>query len=246
MPCHQRHPPCARGPGPKPTPYLSMVWQVPVAGGPLAIQPPDIQIVEAAVMQPSFDLGAKRIAGRLIRLWLTRRTRLRSVPWSASPPRSPPGLGPHPPRPGTARRSPGASRWRPSSPSASRCWPTPRWSPSGPGCSRRPRATALPVSRLRQADDHRRARRLRRLAGGDPGLRGARRLFFRLAIAVTLVLLLPDSTSGTGAAGPGGGHADGDASGHRPHHLQPAGACPVEPLRTGRNGHAGGPHPVRR
>ena len=27
-----------------------MVWQVPVAGGPLAIQPPDIQIVEAAVM----------------------------------------------------------------------------------------------------------------------------------------------------------------------------------------------------
>ena len=34
-----------------PTPYLSVVWQVPVAGGPLAIQPPDIQIVEAAVMQ---------------------------------------------------------------------------------------------------------------------------------------------------------------------------------------------------
>ena len=33
-----------------PTPYLSVVWQVPVAGGPLAIQPPDIQIVEAAVM----------------------------------------------------------------------------------------------------------------------------------------------------------------------------------------------------
>jgi hypothetical protein len=27
------------------------VWQVPVAGGPLAIQPPDIQIVEAAIMQ---------------------------------------------------------------------------------------------------------------------------------------------------------------------------------------------------
>jgi hypothetical protein len=26
------------------------VWEVPVAGGPLAIQPPDIQIVEAAVM----------------------------------------------------------------------------------------------------------------------------------------------------------------------------------------------------
>jgi hypothetical protein len=35
----------------KPTPYLTMVWQVPVAGGPTAIQPPDIQIVEAAIMQ---------------------------------------------------------------------------------------------------------------------------------------------------------------------------------------------------
>jgi hypothetical protein len=32
---------------------MSMVWQVPVAGGPLAIQPPDIQIVEAATMQTS-------------------------------------------------------------------------------------------------------------------------------------------------------------------------------------------------
>jgi hypothetical protein len=30
-----------------------MVWQVPVAGGPLAVQPPDIQIVEAAVMEVS-------------------------------------------------------------------------------------------------------------------------------------------------------------------------------------------------
>ena len=30
---------------------MTMVWQVPVAGGPLAIQPPDIQIVEAAMMQ---------------------------------------------------------------------------------------------------------------------------------------------------------------------------------------------------
>jgi hypothetical protein len=29
---------------------VTMVWQLPVAGGPLAIQPPDIQIVEAAVM----------------------------------------------------------------------------------------------------------------------------------------------------------------------------------------------------
>ncbi len=33
------------------TPYMTMVWQVPVAGGPTAIQPPDIQIVEAATMQ---------------------------------------------------------------------------------------------------------------------------------------------------------------------------------------------------
>jgi hypothetical protein len=45
------YPPCPSGSTQQPTPYLSMVWQVPVAGGPLAIQPPDIQIVEAAVMQ---------------------------------------------------------------------------------------------------------------------------------------------------------------------------------------------------
>ncbi len=44
-------PPCAPGSVVQPTPYVSMVWQVPVAGGPLAIQPPDIQIVEAAIMQ---------------------------------------------------------------------------------------------------------------------------------------------------------------------------------------------------
>jgi hypothetical protein len=43
--------PCAAGSTLQPTPYVSMVWQVPVAGGPLAIQPPDIQIVEAAVME---------------------------------------------------------------------------------------------------------------------------------------------------------------------------------------------------
>jgi hypothetical protein len=43
-------PPCASGSSTTPTPYMSMVWQVPVAGGPLAIQPPDIQIVEAAIM----------------------------------------------------------------------------------------------------------------------------------------------------------------------------------------------------
>jgi hypothetical protein len=42
--------PCSSGSVQRATPYLTMVWQVPVAGGPLAIQPPDIQIVEAAVM----------------------------------------------------------------------------------------------------------------------------------------------------------------------------------------------------
>jgi hypothetical protein len=42
--------PCAQGSVEKATPYTTMVWEVPVAGGPLAIQPPDIQIVEAAVM----------------------------------------------------------------------------------------------------------------------------------------------------------------------------------------------------
>jgi hypothetical protein len=47
------YPPCPGRTTLQPTPYLSMVWQVPVAGGPLAIQPPDIQIVEAAIMQTS-------------------------------------------------------------------------------------------------------------------------------------------------------------------------------------------------
>ena len=47
------YPPCAAGTQLQPTPYVSLVWQVPVAGGPLAVQPPDIQIVEAAVMQQS-------------------------------------------------------------------------------------------------------------------------------------------------------------------------------------------------
>jgi len=46
-------PPCASGTVQVPTPYLTLVWQVPVAGGPTAIQPPDIQIVEAAIMQTS-------------------------------------------------------------------------------------------------------------------------------------------------------------------------------------------------
>jgi hypothetical protein len=43
-------PVCTAGTTVSPTPYTTMVWQVPVAGGPLAIQPPDIQIVEAATM----------------------------------------------------------------------------------------------------------------------------------------------------------------------------------------------------
>jgi hypothetical protein len=47
------YPPCPSGSSVLPTPYVTMVWQVPVAGGPLAIQPPDIQIVEAATMQTS-------------------------------------------------------------------------------------------------------------------------------------------------------------------------------------------------
>jgi hypothetical protein len=46
-------PPCAAGTVRTTTPYITMVWQVPVAGGPLAIQPPDIQIVEAAIMAAS-------------------------------------------------------------------------------------------------------------------------------------------------------------------------------------------------
>jgi hypothetical protein len=45
--------PCPSGSTIGPTPYMSMVWQVPVAGGPLAIQPSDIQIVEAATMHTS-------------------------------------------------------------------------------------------------------------------------------------------------------------------------------------------------
>jgi hypothetical protein len=47
------YPPCPSGSSVQSTPYVTMVWQVPVAGGPLAIQPPDIQIVEAATMQVS-------------------------------------------------------------------------------------------------------------------------------------------------------------------------------------------------
>jgi hypothetical protein len=43
--------PCTSGTVQRNTPDMTLVWQVPVAGGPLAIQPPDIQIVEAAIMQ---------------------------------------------------------------------------------------------------------------------------------------------------------------------------------------------------
>ena len=59
------YPPCPAGSSLQPTPYLSMVWQVPVAGGPLAIQPPDIQIVEAAVMSVRRGVGlAERMRAR--------------------------------------------------------------------------------------------------------------------------------------------------------------------------------------
>jgi hypothetical protein len=46
-------PPCRTGTVKRATPFMTLVWQVPVAGGPLAIQPPDIQIIEAAVMRAS-------------------------------------------------------------------------------------------------------------------------------------------------------------------------------------------------
>ena len=59
------YPPCPGGlDAPSRRPILSMVWQVPVAGGPLAIQPPDVQIVEAAVMAAWGDLAAERMRGR--------------------------------------------------------------------------------------------------------------------------------------------------------------------------------------
>jgi hypothetical protein len=45
--------PCAESTVKRRTPNVTMVWQVPVAGGPLAIQPPDIQIEEASVMATS-------------------------------------------------------------------------------------------------------------------------------------------------------------------------------------------------
>jgi hypothetical protein len=43
--------PCAVGSVADPTtPFMTHVWQVPVAGGPLAIDPSDLQVVEAAIM----------------------------------------------------------------------------------------------------------------------------------------------------------------------------------------------------
>ncbi len=71
-------PPCPSGSVVRPTPYLSMVWQVPVAGGPLAIQPPDIQIVEAAIMQSQGTAAWSESDG----------------PGRAGPPKGPSGGGP--------------------------------------------------------------------------------------------------------------------------------------------------------
>jgi hypothetical protein len=43
--------PCQAGSFADPTtPFMTHVWQVPVAGGPLAIDPSDLQVVEAAIM----------------------------------------------------------------------------------------------------------------------------------------------------------------------------------------------------
>jgi hypothetical protein len=43
--------PCSAGSHPDPTtPFMTHVWQVPVAGGPLAMDPSDLQVVEAAIM----------------------------------------------------------------------------------------------------------------------------------------------------------------------------------------------------
>jgi hypothetical protein len=43
--------PCAAGSHANPTtPFMTHVWQVPVAGGPLAIDPSDLQVVQAAIM----------------------------------------------------------------------------------------------------------------------------------------------------------------------------------------------------
>lgn len=43
--------PCSPGSHADPTtPFMTHVWQVPVAGGPLAIDPSDLQVVEAAIM----------------------------------------------------------------------------------------------------------------------------------------------------------------------------------------------------
>jgi hypothetical protein len=41
---------CPSGESPEPTPEMMHVWQVPVPGGPLTMDPTDLQVVEAAIM----------------------------------------------------------------------------------------------------------------------------------------------------------------------------------------------------
>jgi hypothetical protein len=45
--------PCAAGSFPIQTPEMLHVWQIPVPGGPLALDPSDLEVVEAATMAPS-------------------------------------------------------------------------------------------------------------------------------------------------------------------------------------------------
>jgi hypothetical protein len=46
-----------------PTPMMTHVWQVPVAGGPLAIDPSDLQVVEAAIMAQQEGLAPTTTPG---------------------------------------------------------------------------------------------------------------------------------------------------------------------------------------
>ena len=139
--------------------------------------------------------------------------------------RARPGLGSHrllAPAPAAGVVA-GAS-WPRSSPWPCPWRPTPRWCHRDQAVPRHEGLCPLPVPRLRQADGHRRAHRLRGLAGRGAHQLGPRWLFFRLAIVVTLVLLLPDIYiwhQGQPAQGRAGAH--GDAPRHRPGHLQPAG-----------------------
>ncbi len=45
--------PCAAGTSPIQTPEMLHVWQIPVPGGPLAMDPSDLEVVEAATMAPT-------------------------------------------------------------------------------------------------------------------------------------------------------------------------------------------------